>query len=165
MVCHPNRITIESKPCYVIQSKTMILTPRVDHCHFSQSVFPFPCFTQEWLSPLYCPPSSSSHFESITDKTSQKNPKQQKFLAFQYQYHSRLFWEFERSPPSFIVFPLGSGTCMCQSCMMGNSQETMSPIWVETGLGAFPHAFKSLLSCLCMSPSTCFHCQQPAPEN
>lgn len=48
LVCHPNRITIESKPCHVFQSKTVMLTPRFNHYHFSWSVFPFSCFTQEW---------------------------------------------------------------------------------------------------------------------
>lgn len=43
----PNQITIESKPCHVIQSKTVILTPRVDHYHFSRSVFPSSCLTPE----------------------------------------------------------------------------------------------------------------------
>lgn len=161
MVCHPNRITIESKPCYVIQSKTVILTSRVDHYHFSQSVFPFPCFTQEWLSPVYRPPSSSFYFKSTIDKTSLPHTNPQTTTeapAFQYQHHSRLLWGWELSPPSFSVSPLGSGTCMCRSRMMGNSQEAVSALWVEAGLGAFPQPFRSLLSCRRTSLSTCFHC-------
>ena len=86
LVCRPNRITIESKPCHVIQSKTVILTPRVDHDHFSQSVFPFPCFTQECPAllpvivspsptPTPPPPTTRGHLPAIKIYHWQKSSK------------------------------------------------------------------------------------------
>lgn len=78
MAVPPNQITIESKPCHVIQSNTVILTPRVDHYHFSRSVFPFSCFTQECPVPLpVCtlptPSPTSPHIMSYRRQKSSKN--------------------------------------------------------------------------------------------
>lgn len=110
MVCRPNRITIESKPCHVIQSKTVILTPRVDHDHFSKVYFLFPvshknarpsCLSVH-RSPILHPHSPTPLLPKVTSlqlkSTADKNLTKQQ-LVFQYQ--SGLFWDFMLSSPRF----------------------------------------------------------------
>lgn len=136
-MCRPNRITIESKPCHVIQSKTVILTPRVDHDHFSQSVFPFPCFLQECpalLPSVHCspilhphsptPPTTQGHLLQLKS-TTDKNLKQKQQLVFQYQ--SGLFWDFMLSSPRFPSLHILVWACQ-------HTKEATSHFWAEMGL-------------------------------
>lgn len=164
MVCHPNRITIESKPCYVIQSKTVILTPRVNHYHFPKVYFLFLFHRRMAITSV----SSTFlvillQFRSTTGKCAcvharaHRHTHTHKHQASQYQYHSRLFWESECSPSSFIISPLGSGICMCQSLVMGNLPEAISPLRVQTGLGAFHTPLQKPCSFCFLSVSTFCH--------